>query len=433
MNIELICSGTELLTGKLNTHASFIGELLSNLGLDLSLITTVSDRKNEFAKILSLAKERSSVIIVTGGLGPTFDDITVETVSEILGIKTYKDEAVSTAICQFFEKRGIINPSVNNERQSYILDGAKVLENRFGTAPGQMLHFEHISAENKKTRKTIFLLPGPPREMRPMFEEDVIPYFKSYQLGIKKSLTLHVCGMAESLIDEKIRATIDLFSGNKNIEFAILAHQYIVDIKISVRGEDELLLDDTINNIKNEFINILGDNIFGYNDDTIEHIVQKMLIENKKNISVAESCTGGMIAGRLTNNPGSSLCFKQSVVTYSNESKISLLKVKEETLKQFGAVSENTADEMLQGILKLSDSDYAISVTGIAGPDGTVENKPVGLVFIGVSYKGENEIFKYKFLGTRSDIRERTVNVALDCIRRKILKTKHKIKNLKGK
>lgn len=433
MNIELICSGTELLTGKLNTHASFIGELLSGLGLDLSLITAVADRKNEFAKILSLAKERSSVIIVTGGLGPTFDDITVETVSEILGIKTYKDENVSMTICQFFEKRGITNPSANNERQSYILEGAKVLENRFGTAPGQMLHFEHISAENKKTRKTIFLLPGPPREMRPMFEEEVLPYFKSYQIGMKKSLTLHICGMAESLVDEKIRTTIDLFSDNKNIEFAILAHQYIVDVKVSVKGEDELLLDDTINNIKNEFINILGDNIFGYNGDTLEHIVQKLLIDNKKTISAAESCTGGMISSRLTNNPGSSLCFKQSVVTYSNESKISLLKVKEETLKQFGAVSENTADEMLNGILNLSDSDYAVSVTGIAGPDGAVENKPVGLVFIGVSYKGENEILKYKFLGTRSDIRERTVNVALDCIRRKILKTKNKIKNSKGK
>lgn len=429
MNIELICSGTELLTGKLNTHASFIGELLSNLGLDLSLITTVADRKNEFAKVLSLAKERSSVIIVTGGLGPTFDDIAVETASEILGIKTYKDEKVSAAISQLFEKRGITNPPLNNERQSYILEGAKVLENRFGTAPGQMLHFEYTSPENKKIRKTIFLLPGPPRELRPMFEEEVMPYFKSYQSGMKKTLTLHICGMAESLVDEKIKPVLELFSNDKNIEFAILAHQYIIDIKVSARGEDELLLDDTINNIKNEFINILGENIFGYNDDTLEKIVQKQLIENKMTVSAAESCTGGMIAARLTNNSGSSLCFKQAVISYSNESKISMLNVKEETLKQFGAVSENTADEMLTGILNLSGSDYAVSVTGIAGPNGASEEKPVGLVFIGVSYKGKNEIFKYKFFGTRADIRERAVNVALDLLRRKILKTK----NSKGK
>lgn len=433
MNIELICSGTELLTGKLNTNASFIGEQLSLLGLDLSLITTVADRKNDFAKVLSLAKSRSSVIIITGGLGPTFDDITVETVSEILGIKTYKDKNVQLAICQYFEKRGITNPSANNERQSYILEGAKVLDNRFGTAPGQMFHFEHISSDNKKTRKTIFLLPGPPRELKPMFEEKVIPYFKSYQVGMKKSLKLHICGMAESLVDEKIRATVDLFADNNDVEFSILAHQYLIDVKIAVKGEDELLLDETINNIKNEFVNILGDNIFGYNDDTLEGVVQQLLIENKKTISVAESCTGGMIASKLTNIAGSSLCFKQSVVTYSNESKITLLNVKEETLKQFGAVSENTANEMLNGILNLSKSDYAISVTGIAGPNGATEDKPIGLVFIGISYKGDNEILKYKFLGTRTDIRERATTIALDSIRRKILKTKNKTKLSKGK
>ncbi|MDD3053384.1 MAG: competence/damage-inducible protein A [Endomicrobiaceae bacterium] len=432
MNIELICSGTELLTGKLNTNASFIGEQLSILGLDLSLITTVADRKNDFAKILSLAKSRSSVIIITGGLGPTFDDITVETVSEILGIKTYKDKNVQLAICQFFEKRGITTPSANNERQSYILENAKVLDNRFGTAPSQMLHFEHIS-DNKKTRKTIFLLPGPPRELKPMFQEKVIPYFKSYQLGMKKSLKLHICGMAESLVDEKIRATIDLFADNNDVEFSILAHQSLIDVKIAVKGEDELLVDETINNIKNEFVNILGDNIFGYNDDTLESTVQQLLIENKKTISVAESCTGGMISSKLTNIAGSSLCFKQSVVTYSNESKITLLNVKDETLKQFGAVSENTANEMLNGILNLSKSDYAISVTGIAGPNGATEDKPIGLVFIGISYKGDNEIFKYNFLGTRTDIRERATTVALDSIRRKILKTKNKTKLSKGK
>jgi nicotinamide-nucleotide amidase len=175
MNIELICSGTELLTGKLNTNASFIGELLSNLGLDLSLITTVADRKNEFCKVFSLAKERSSVIIVTGGLGPTFDDITVETASEILGIKTYKDEKVSADISQLFEKRGITNPPLNNERHHIFWKAQKSLKTDLVTAPGQMLHFEYTSPENKKIRKTIFLLPGPPRELRPMFEEEVMP------------------------------------------------------------------------------------------------------------------------------------------------------------------------------------------------------------------------------------------------------------------
>ena len=426
MNIELICSGSELLTGKLNTHASFIGSKLNDIGLALSLITTVADRKKEFKAVLQDAVKRSSVIIVTGGLGPTFDDITVETVSEILNVKTYKDESVQQAICQYFEKRGIKNPAQNNERQSYILEGAKVLENRFGTAPGQMLHFNYLNEENKKVRKTIFLLPGPPREMQPMFEENIVPFMRSYQIKMKKTLILHICGMAESLVDEKIKPTIDYLSNNDDIEFAILAHNYLIDVKVSVSGENELIIDDILKNINNEFVNVLGDNIYGYNDETLEGVVQKMLTETKRTVSVAESCTGGMVSSKLTNTPGSSICFKQSVITYSNESKMQLLNVKQETLEQFGAVSEQTANEMLNGILSLSKSEYAVSVTGIAGPGGATKEKPVGLVYIGVSFNGNNEINKCQFLGTRQDIRERATNVALDSLRRTILKTRSK-------
>ena len=426
LNIELICSGSELLTGKLNTHAGFIGSKLNDIGLALSLITTVADRKKEFRDVLQEAVKRSSVIIVTGGLGPTFDDITVETVSEILNVKTYKDESVQQAICQYFEKRGIKNPAQNNERQSYILEGAKVLENRFGTAPGQMLHFNYAVDENKKVRKTIFLLPGPPREMHPMFEENILPFMKSYQVKMKKTLILHICGMAESLVDEKIKPTIDYLSGNEDIEFAILAHNYLIDVKVSVSGENELIIDDTLKNINNEFINVLGDNIYGYNDETLESVIQKMLVETRRTVSVAESCTGGMVAARLTNTAGSSMCFKQSVVTYSNEAKMQMLDVKKETLEQFGAVSEQTANEMLNGILNLSKSEYAVSITGIAGPGGGSEEKPVGLVYIGVSFNGNNEVNKCLFLGTRQDIRERATNVALDSIRRVILKTRTK-------
>ena len=426
MNIELICSGSELLTGKLNTHASFIGTKLNEIGLSLSLITTVADRKQEFKVVLQEAVKRSSVIIVTGGLGPTFDDITVETVSEILNVKTYKDETVQQAIVQYFEKRGIKNPAQNNERQTYILEGAKVLENRFGTAPGQMLHFSFVVDENKKVRKTIFLLPGPPRELHPMFEESVLPFMKSYQVKMKKTLILHICGMAESLVDEKIKPTINYLSNNDDIEFAILAHKFLIDVKVSVSGENELIIDDTLRNINNEFINVLGDNIYGYNNDTLESVIQKMLIETKRTVSVAESCTGGMVSTKLTDTAGSSMCFKQSVVTYSNEAKMQLLNFKKETLEQFGAVSEQTANEMLTGILALSKSEYAVSITGIAGPGGGSSEKPVGLVYIGVSFNGNNEVNKCLFLGTRQDIRERATNVALDSLRRLILKTRTK-------
>lgn len=424
MNIELICSGSELLTGKLNTHASFIGSKLNDIGLNLTLVTTVADRKKEFSQVLKDTIKRSSIIIVTGGLGPTFDDITIETVSEILNIKTYKDETVQKAICQYFEKRGIKNPTQNNERQAYILEGAKVLDNRFGTAPGQMLHFSYLQEENKKVRKTIFLLPGPPRELQPMFEEYVLPFMRSYQINMKKTLVLHICGIAESLVDEKIKPTINYLSGDDNIEFAILAHNYLIDVKVSVTGENELIIDNTLKNINQEFINVLGDNIYGYGDDTLESVIQKMLIETKRTISVAESCTGGLVASKLTNTPGSSLCFKQSVITYSNEAKIQLLNVKQETLECFGAVSQETANEMLTGILNLSKSDYAVSITGIAGPGGGTNEKPVGLVYIGTSFNGNNEVTKCMFLGTRQDVRDRATNCALDLIRRTIIKTK---------
>jgi len=241
---------------------------------------------------------------------------------------------------------------------------------------------------------------------------------------MKKTLVLHICGMAESLVDEKIKPTISYLANNDDIEFAILAHKFLIDVKVSVSGENELIIDDMLKNINQEFINILGDNIYGYNGDTLESVIQKMLVEKRKTLSVAESCTGGMVAAKLTDVPGSSIYFKQSVVTYSNQAKIQLLNVKPETLEQYGAVSEQTANEMLDGILSLSKTDYAISITGIAGPGGATKDKPVGLVYIGVSYKGKNNVGKFVFNGTRADVRERATTVALDSIRRLILKTK---------
>ncbi len=432
MKIELICTGSELLTGKLNTNASFIGQKLALLGLDLSLITTVSDRKHELSEVLKLAKERSSVIIITGGLGPTFDDITVETVADILELKTYKDDNVLKSIALYFEKRGII-PSQNNERQSYIIKNAKVLENRFGTAPGEMLHFEYLKEDGKKIRKTIFLLPGPPREMQPMFDENLLPFFKSYQTVMKKSFVLHVCDMPESLVDEKIKPVLDMYRDNKDVEFAILAHQFIITVKAFVKGEDEMLIDETITNIKGEFINILGENIFGYDNETIESSVHKLLIENKKTLSTAESCTGGLIASKLISIPGSSICIQEGLITYSNESKISLLGVKKETIDEFGAVSEQVAKEMLEGVLNLSKSDCGVSITGIAGPSGATGTKPVGLVYIGTGCGGESEISKYIFTGTRTDIIEKASNVALNLLRVKLLNLKNKTKKKKDK
>jgi nicotinamide-nucleotide amidase len=422
VKIELICTGTELLTGKLNTNAAFIGSKLFNLGLELSCVTDIGDRKQDLAKQFNIAFETSSVIIVTGGLGPTFDDITVETAAECLSLPTYFDEKVLKSIQEYFAKKSISKIPKINERQANIIKGAKVLENRLGTAPGQMLRFE-FKKDGKKYRKTLFLLPGPPKEMNPMFEENVEPFLKSYFSGIRKNSSLHVFGLTESSVAEAIKPIIEesKFGDSKTIEFGILASDSIVDIKFAVSGVNELVVDNTIKNLNLRFSDVLKENIFGYNKDSLASVVGKLLIQKRKTVSFAESCTGGKISASITDVAGSSLYFKSSVITYSNESKIKILGVKEETLKSFGAVSHETAKEMARGILNISGSDYAFSVTGIAGPDGCSRDKPVGLVYIGFTDGKKTESFKFNFIGTREDIRNTTVNTVLDCLRKKLL------------
>ncbi|GHT38982.1 putative competence-damage inducible protein [Endomicrobiia bacterium] len=417
--IELICTGSELLSGKTNTNAAYIGSKLSSIGLELSFATNVGDRKQDLIQEFKRAFERSSVIITTGGLGPTFDDITVESVAECLNREIYLDKKVLKSIKEYFSKRAATSIPKINERQANIIKGAKVLKNHLGTAPGQMLCFEFKNGEKKYSR-ILFLFPGPPKEMQPMFEENVEPFLKGYLIGVKKNSVLHVFGIAESDVAERIKPVMEEANSNygKAVEFGILANDSIVDVKFSVSGGDELFVDKIIKNLKLEVNNVLKDNIFGSDSDTLASVAGRLLIEKKKTVSFAESCTGGKIAATITDVPGSSLYFKSSVVTYSNESKIKLLGVKKETLSSFGAVSKETAKEMAKGVLKLSGSDYAFSVTGIAGPGGARE-KPVGLVYIGFADKKKTESFKFNFNGTRKDIRERTVNTVLDLLRRK--------------
>ncbi|BAV58612.1 putative competence-damage inducible protein [Endomicrobiia bacterium] len=423
MKIELICTGSELLTGKVNTNAAYIGSRLSAIGFEISLVTDVGDKKQDLLREFKRAFKRSNIVITTGGLGPTFDDITVETAAECLNLEIYPDEKVLNSIKEYFLKRSVAAsiPKIN-EKQANIIRGAKVLENRVGTAPGQMLHFKFKDSE-KKYRKTLFLLPGPPEEMKPIFEENVEPFLKSYSVGIKKNGVLHVFGIAESAVEEMIKPVMEeaVSGDSKFVEFGILASKSVIDIKFSVSGTDELFVDETISKLKLGFGNVLKDNIFGFDNDTLASVAGRLLLENKKTVSFAESCTGGNIAAAITDIPGSSLYFKSSVVTYSNESKMKLLGVKEETLTNFGAVSKETVKEMAEGVLKLSDSDYAFSVTGIAGPIGGTKKKPVGLVYIGSADKKKTESFKFNFSGTRKDIRKRTVNTALDLLRRKLI------------
>jgi nicotinamide-nucleotide amidase len=416
MRTELICVGTELLTGKLNTNSVYIGERLAALGLDLALVTTVGDAAADLENVFRPTLSRGGIIIVTGGLGPTFDDLTRETLAAVLGRRLVLQDEALEDIRQKFAKRGAVM-STNNERQAYLIDGARMIANRNGTAPGQIV-------EIKEGGAVVILLPGPPKEMQALFESDVFPYLRQFETAVKKSFVLHVYGDAESAVDDKIRPIIEaerqLESGA--VDFTILAQATVIDIKTSVKGGDEMLVDETLNNLRHEFYEVLGDHIYGEGRQTMEGVVGELLFKHNKTLAVAESCTGGLIAHRVTNVPGSSRYFKQGAVTYANEAKIAMLGVASETLERFGAVSEQVAVAMAEGMKKTAGVDYALSVTGIAGPAGGTADKPVGLVFIGLASSDGTTAHRFQFTGDRTIIRERAANQALDLLRRELLK-----------
>jgi nicotinamide-nucleotide amidase len=421
MKVSLICSGSELLAGKLNSNASYIGSKLFENGINLHSIVTVGDRKNDLLLAFKRTFDDSDVIISTGGLGPTFDDITVETVAEILNLQVYEDENVLSSIAAYFKKRKIEMPE-NNKKQAGIIKGAKVLNNYFGTAPGQAVSFDWFENDKKKIRKTLFLLPGPPKEMNPMFGENIIPFLRSYSVKIIKNINIRVFGLTESKTEQMIRPVVDetLFGNCEFVEFGIIASDSIIDVKFAVSGENEILIDDKISKIKTNLTDILKENIFVFGNETLAEVVGKLLIENKKTISIAESCTSGLLSATITSVAGSSLYFKNAIVSYSNAAKNKFLGVEDDIIEKYGAVSKETAEKMAKGILELSGTDLAVSVTGIAGPGGGSKEKPVGLVFIGFATKKNREVFQYNFSGSRSDIREKTVNTAMDLLRRKL-------------
>lgn len=425
MRVEILCLGTELLTGKLNTNIGYLGDRLASIGLDPSLVLTIGDDKAEIEKAFAGSIERADVVIATGGLGPTFDDLTRECLAAALGRKLELNREALSAIAGHFVRRNVEMPK-SNEKQAYVIEGAKLLPNSHGTAPGQLIEIEGGKGKAKKPSKVIVLLPGPPQEMQPMFDAQVFPYLKKFETKIKKRFTLHIFGDAESVVDEKIRPIVEaerkLEAGT--VEFGILAHKLIIDVKVSVSGQNEMLVDETINALRNELQDVLGDSIYGQDKQTLEGVVADLFVKNRKTLSIAESCTGGLVAHRVTNIPGSSLYFRQCAVVYSNESKIKVLGVNEDTIKNFGAVSEQTALEMAEGMRNKSLTDYAVSITGIAGPAGGTPEKPVGLVYVGICGPDVKQVFRYNFSGGRVEIRERAANQALDVLRRELLKGK---------
>ncbi|MBN1501431.1 MAG: competence/damage-inducible protein A [Spirochaetes bacterium] len=405
MIAEIFSIGNEITNGDIvNTNAGYIAFRLKQIGIDIIAHRSVRDNKAEILRAFNDAFIYADVIITTGGLGPTVDDITKECAAEYFNMTPVVHEESLAKMRNFFKSLCREMPE-NNIKQAMFPADAHILVNERGTAPGAV-----FSRENKK----IAMLPGPPAEMTFMFDNYLYPYFKNMSGSVFKSRTIKFAGLGESMMDDILK---DILNENGNPKAAPYAKNNYCQVTLTANAETEKQADVKIAAVESEINSRLGKYIFGYDDEEIEDTAAKRLIAEKLSLVTAESCTGGLIAGRMLNFSGSSGFFNEGYVTYSNESKMSLLGVKKETLEKFGAVSEETVSEMLDGALLKSGSDIAVAVSGIAGPSGGTQEKPVGLVLIGLKHGEYKEIKRLNLSGNRNRIRERTVFLVIDMLR----------------
>ncbi len=411
MTAELVFVGTEILLGNIvNTNGAYLAERLAMLGVDSYYQSVVGDNAERLMGVLKIAFERSDVVILSGGLGPTQDDITKETVASYFGKELQLDEGVKTEIAAYFEKRGR-QMAENNIKQAMVPDGAKILHNANGTAPGILM---------EEGDKTAILLPGPPAELKAMFEEQVEPWLKARTGGMLYSAVVKVCGISESRVAEILD---DMISASGAVTVAPYAKTGEVHLRVTARGEDEKAAKKLVKPVVKEIKARLGSLVYTTHEEvTLEQAVVDLLLANKLTVTTVESCTGGLIAGRLINVPGVSEVFKAGLVTYSNKAKKRIVGVKKQTLQKHGAVSEETVYEMVKGAAFFSRADVAVAVSGIAGPDGGTAEKPVGLVYIGCYVCGEVTVKEYHFSGNREKVRQNTVTEALILMRDCMLK-----------
>lgn len=397
MKAEIIAVGNEIVFGHTeNTNASYLARKLSEVGIIPAYHTAVCDDQLILKETLKIAASRAKVIILTGGLGPTPDDLTKETVCQHLGMTMEVRGEVLEKIRSFFLKSGRVMPN-NNEKQAAFPKEAILLPNYHGTAPGCILEQE----------ETIYiLLPGPPKEMQPMFEESVIPYLKKKCQVVLQSVDIHCFGMGEGLLAERIAHLIGEYEWGS---VATYVSDYEVVVRVTVHGESEKEVSNRLAKEKQQLEICLADYIIGYNDDKLEEQIAKILIARHLTVATVESCTGGLVAATLINCGGISACIGESIVTYSNEAKMKYVHVKETTLASVGAVSEETAREMAEGIRKTSGVAIGLSTTGIAGPGGGTKEKPVGLVYIGIAMDSGTTVYRLQLNGTRREVREQTV------------------------
>lgn len=410
MTVELICVGTELLLGNIvNTNAAFIAEKCAMLGLSMYYQSVVGDNQGRLEGLLRTAKERSDIVILCGGLGPTQDDLTKETAAKVMGKKLIEDERARKEIETFMAKRSRAITE-NNWKQALVPEGSMVLYNPNGTAPGIIM---------EDGPSSVILLPGPPNELIPMFEEQVYPYLQESQPETICSKMVKLCGIGESSAETKI---LDLIEEQTNPTVAPYAKTGEVHLRLTAKASNEEEAYRMIVPVEEELQRRFGSLI--YTDDpqmTLEMAIYELLKAHNLTVTTAESCTGGLLAGRLINVPGISEHLKEGYVTYSNGAKEKLLGVPAETLREYGAVSPQTAEAMAKGGAKAANADLCIAVTGIAGPDGGTKEKPVGLVYMSCYCRGKLYTEKNQYTGSRSKIREYSVASALTLLRRAIL------------
>jgi nicotinamide-nucleotide amidase len=409
LNAEIIAIGSEMLTPfRLDTNSLWLTERLNAMGVEVKLKTVVGDDEARLEETVRDAMKRSEIVIATGGLGPTEDDITRKIFARVLKRQLILEDAILEKIRARFARRNMPMPEIN-ARQALVIHGAQILENNNGTAPGMLIN---------EGKCTVVLLPGPPREMKPIFDASVAPALKQRvgdMLIVRR--TLSIFGLTESATDE-LAAPIYTKYLNPSTTILFKDGQIELHLTAQARGESEAvkLLDE----LGGRLDEVLGEYIFSRNNETLEEVVGQSLKIRGYTLATAESCTGGLLAGRITDVPGSSEYFLEGVVSYSNEAKIDLLGVRKKLIETHGAVSDQVAGAMAAGIRKRAGSTLGIGVTGVAGPGGGSAEKPVGLVYIALADGSQTTTRRFIFPGDRQFIRMLSVNAALDMVRRRI-------------
>ena len=409
MKAEIITVGTEILLGDiLNTNCRYLSRELAAMGIEMYYQITVGDNEERLLKTLEESLNRSDIVICTGGLGPTEDDITKEVCAKYFGYKLELHKPSLDAMIERFKHMNRV-PTKNNEKQAYFPKEAYILKNDNGTAPGCIM---------EKEGKMIVVLPGPPKEMESMFENYVKPYLSKLTDDVIESEVLRIIGVGESKVENDI---LDIIDSQTNPTIATYAKGYECTLRITAKAKSVEEAKELIKPMSDEMKRRFGQSLYAVGETSIEEVVAKMLVENNLKIAVAESCTGGMVSASLINYPGISSVFMEGCVTYSNEAKMKSLGVKKETLDVYGAVSPECAKEMASGVAARYNTNVGIATTGIAGPGGGTDEKPVGLVYFGIYINGKVISKKYVFNGDRQGVRERATRTILNDLRLELL------------